>query len=427
LIIVMERYIFSKIPTTVLAVCVFNLLFFSPYVFSAEKKEGEVAQPAEKVRMSKETQAALVAAQDFMTQQNYQSAKQVLVDHLATNPEYKPESLYAMLGYVYYMLKDLDNAAKYLKEGYEAYSKEELLNNWAGVVYESQKYDEAAAIFEKAAEAFPQKKAEYLKKAASSYYEGGKPGEAKRVFIRILNMQKEPDFKLYETIFSLCEEMGQKDEARKYLVQMMNLDPLNPKYWEYLARMYQEDDDFTGVTSALEIAYNIKKPEKKEIERLEQFYAYLNVPLRLAKNIQNRDDKTENDYKNMINAYLSAIRTDKAVSIIDEMLKNKKDIDLLLKKGKILFEARKDKEAIKTFDECIAMNPNKAEAYMLKGYCAWDLEDWNLAKESFRKAINDRDYKKQASELIDVIESLEEAKADMLEAKAERVELEVQE
>ena len=64
---------------------------------------------------------------------------------------------------------------------------------------------------------------------------------------------------------------------------------------------------------------------------------------------------------------------------------------------------------------------------MLKGFCAWDLEDWNLAKESFKKAITDKNYKRQASELITVIESLEEAKALMLEAKAERVELEVQE
>jgi len=422
----MKIYIFFKIPTTVLAVCVLSLLFFSPYTFSAEKG-GEVAKPIAKVRMSKETQAALVAAQDLMTQKNYQAAKQVLMDHLATNPEYKPEALYAMLGYVYYTLGDLDSAAKYLKEGYEAYPKEELLSNWAGVVYESEKYDEAAAIFEEASEVFPEKKVEYLKKAASSYYEGRKPGEAKRLFVKLLNMQKEPDFKLYETIFSLCEEMGQRDEARKYLVQMMNLDPLNSKYWEYLARMYQEDEDYTGVASALEIAYNIKKPEKQEIERLEQFYAYLNVPLRLAKHIHERDNRTENDNKNMINAYLSAIRTDKAVSIIDEMIKNKKDTDLLLMKGKILFEARKNKEAMKTLDECIALNPNKAQAYMLKGFCAWDLEDWDLAKQCFRKAINDKDYKKQASELIDVIESLEEAKAAMLEAKAERNKSGVQE
>jgi len=423
----MERHTYFKIPAIVLAVCVFSLFFFSPYIFSAEKKGGEVAQPIEKVRMSKETQAALVAAQDFITQKNYQGAKQLLVDHLATNPEYKPESLYSMLGYVYYLLEDLDNAAKYLKQGYEAYPKEELLTNWAGVIYESQKYDEAAAIFEKAAEAFPEKKAEYLKKAASSYYEGKKPGEAKRIFIKILNMQKEPDFKLYETIFSLCEEMGQEDEARKYLVQMMNLDPVNFKYWEYLGRMYHQDEDYTGVTSALEIAYNIKKPEKKEIERLEQFYAYLNVPLRLAKSMQKRDDRTENDNKNMINAYLSAIRTDKAVSILDEMIKKKRDVDLILQKGKILYEARKNKEAIAAFNECIALNPNKVEAYMLKGFCAWDLEDWDLAKESFKKAINDKTYQRQASELIAIIEDLEKAKAAMLEAKAERIEIKSQE
>jgi len=423
----MEKDIYFKIPTTVLAVCIFSLLFFSLSAFSAEKDGGEIAKSVEKVRMSKETQAALVAAQDFIAQEDFKSAKQLLVDHLATNPEYKPEALYAMLAYVSYSLEELDNAAKYLKEAYQAYPKESLLINWASVLYESEKYDESAAIFERAAGEYPEKRAEYLDKAVAGFYAGEKLSEAKRVLIKILNMQKEPDFKSYEKLFSLCEEMGQRDEARKYLVQMMNLDPLNSNYWQRLAIMYNEDEDYVGATGALEIAFNLKEPKKSELDNLDQLYAYLNVPLRLAKSIQKRSDRTENDNKRMIEAYLNAIRTDKAVSIIDEMFRKKKDADLLFQKGKILYEARKNKDAIKTLDECIALNPNKVEAYMLKGFCAWDLEDWNLAKESFKKAITDKNYKRQASELITVIESLEEAKALMLEAKAERVELEVQE
>jgi tetratricopeptide (TPR) repeat protein len=424
----MERDTFYKIPNTLLAVCVFSLLFFSPYVFSAEEKGGEVAKAVEEVKMSKETQAALVAAQDFIQQNNYQSAKQVLLDHLATNPEYKPEVLFLMLGHIFYSLQDFDNSAKYLKEGYEAYpNREDMLSNWATVVYESEKFDEAAALFEKASEEFPEEKADYLQKAAACYYQGENLIDAKRVFVKILNMQKEPDFKMYEMIFQLCQELGQKDEARKYLIQMMNLDPLNPNYWQLLANMYLEDEDYTAVTSALEIAYVIKKPEKRDLENLDGLYAYLNVPLRLAKSLQKRNDRNENDNKRLINAYLSALRVDKAASIIDEMNKNKKDADLLFQKGNIYYEARKNKDAMKALDECIALNPNKVEAYMLKGFVAWDLEDWDLAKECFRKAVTDKEHKRQATELIDVIESLEEAKAAMLEAKAERLELVVEE
>jgi Tfp pilus assembly protein PilF len=424
----MARDIFFKILMTVLMVGVLSLPLYTPMAFSAGQTKGEVAKPVQEVKMSKETQAALVAAQDFIKQNNYPSAKQVLVDHLATNPEYKPEVLFLMLGHVFYTLEDLDNAAKYLKEGHETYpNREDMLANYATVTYENQKFDEAAALFEKASEEFPENKADYLQKAAACYYQGENLNEAKRVFIKILNMKKEPDFKTYEMIFQLCQELRQKDEAKKYLVQMMNLDPLNPNYWQLLANMNLEDEDYMGVTSALEIAYTIKKPEKRQLENLDGLYAYLNVPLRLAKNIQKRSDRTENDNKKMIDAYLSVLRVDKAASVIDEMNKNKKDADLLLQKGKIYYEARKNKDAIKAFDECIALNPNKIEAYMLKGFAAWDLEDWKLAKECFRKAVTDKEYKKQATELVSVIESLEEAKAAMLEAKAERLELEVQE
>lgn len=38
-----------------------------------------------------------------------------------------------------------------------------------------------------------------------------------------------------------------------------------------------------------------------------------------------------------------------------------------------------------TFDKCISLDTNNVAAYMLKGFCGWDIEDCRILQESLFK------------------------------------------
>ena len=116
---------------------------------------------------------------------------------------------------------------------------------------------------------------------------------------------------------------------------------------------------------------------------------------------------------------MSTLRTDKAVSFIDEVNSKKKNVDLMIQKANILLESRKNAEAIKAADDIIALDQTKGLPHMIKAYAAWDMEDWKTSKDALLKASNFKEYKDLATNMIGVLESLEEAKAAYEEAVAE--------
>ncbi|MBN1625665.1 MAG: tetratricopeptide repeat protein [Deltaproteobacteria bacterium] len=406
---------------------IFLLFFFAMVVLPHNlfaQEEGEEAQRVEDEKMTKEGQAALVAASEALQIEDFATAEKTLVDYLATNPTYKPEILYSMLGVAYFNQDKFNEASKTFGEAFNIFPEntEFLTNQTQCIVNHAQKNDdkqsyiEGAKLFEKCYQVIPGNNTEHLRNAALCYYAAEDLTAAKRVFIQLYGLKTEPDFEILETIYRISEELGQKDEMRKYLYQMMDLKPLKSEYWLLLGQMYYETNDYQNIAATLEIAYDIKTPEKKDLDNLIGLYNYLNVPLRTSKSLVKYSKELEmakDDKLQIIKGYYSTNRFDKCVSYIDETLSKKKDTDFMIQKATILLESRKNEDAIKAADDIIAVDPNQGNAYMIKGYAAWDMEDWPTAKQAFEKAIGFKDIKSTAKYLVEVIESLETARADL--------------
>lgn len=406
-------------------ILIFLLFFFGMVVFSCNafaEEEGEVAQKVEDDGMTKEGQAALVAASEALNIEDFATAEKVLVDYLATNPTYKPEILYSMLGVAYFNQEKFYEASQTFGTAYELFpEKTDFLTNQTQCIVnhaqntdDRQSYIEGAKLFEKCYETIPGNDLDHLEKAALCYYAAEDLKSAKRVFLEIYELKSEPDFDILETVYSICEELEQKDEMRKYLLLMMDLKPLEHDYWRLLGQMYSEENDYLNVAAILEVAYTIQTPEKKDLDTLVSLYNYLNVPLRTAKSLVKNSELglDEDDNKLIINGYYATNRFDKSVSYIDELISKKKQADLMIQKANILLESRKNEEAIKAADDIIAFDPKQGEAYLIKGYAAWDIGDWKLAKEAFEEAADFKDFKAYANNMIGAIEDVEKAKAD---------------
>jgi tetratricopeptide (TPR) repeat protein len=374
-------------------------------------------------RMSREAQLALLEAnrRHEADPDGLKAARQPLLDYIAaghTDPV--PAVMYRMLGQLWYTDNKADNrlaeSQKVFAAGHAAYPEDEgLLRNHAVITYEVGQLGKAARLFEKYYEMSKARDIKYLTYAAAAFYGAQNLKEAKRVFIRLINLVEKPESKWLESIVAICMEQKASKEALKYLERALSLYPMEKKYWNLMAAIYLDQANYNSAASALEIGTWVKPPDKEnEWKHLIDLYNYLRLPLRSAKSIQKGLVQGGDNSGALImvaDAFARGMRVDEALAYIDSVLSNKPNFRLLLAKGRILYEARRNQAAIAVFDECLSMNPKAWEAYVMKGWAAWDQKDWKTAKRAFSMALSSKKFKAQAKEALEMLDSLDEAKS----------------
>jgi tetratricopeptide (TPR) repeat protein len=414
-----KKNILRKLRILLLSIIINSvLLSFALPLYCQEKKEGE----KEAKRLTREAQMAMVEAQRAIEKDDYTSARTPLLEFIRLEkekPEYTiqsiPEQMYIMLAYCWYNDGNLAEAVKVYGEAYKAYpDNADILTYYAVMLYESEKFIESAPLLEKAYEKREKKEIKYLNYASQAYYLAEKLEDAKRVKKRMIKISDNPESPWYDFLISICFDQENMDEAETYIYEALDRFPMEMKYWKWLGNIRIERGDYAGLVGAYEIGYTVEPPKnEKDWKNLIDLYKSMNVTSRVVKSYREslkNKDVTEEDHLFIATAYAKIMKIDEAVSYLDSVIAKKPSSNLMLEKGRILYKARRDEEAIKAFDELIAFDANVGEAYMLKGYSAWDLKDWDLAKEAFRKARDFSDYKPQAKNLLDFIESIEEAK-----------------
>jgi len=387
---------------------------------SDDTADAETGEEEEEEKLSREAQKALFEAQEAMKEpeNDYAAAVQLLVDYAANKPpeENIPTVWYHMLGYAYSAQDKMKEARQVFKDGHEADPDDEnLLLNYAIATWEVEEFAEAAAVFEKIYETREEKDVKFLRQSAAAWYQAEELLEAKRVLKRMLSLPVKPEADWYQTLINICMEMEQMDEAEGYVWEFLKFDPLQAEYWQLLAQLRLDNDDYRSAASALEISYVIKEPKrKKSYEDLADLFAYLSAPLKAAASLENayKDQKPSDKFMGLVDAYARAQRFSKALKYINQLIAEKRTGRLLLEKGNLLYNGGRIKEAIAAWDECIDVEPDKGECHILKGFAYWDLLDWENARSTFEVAMDNEEYELQAEDAIAVLDDLDAAKYD---------------
>ena len=411
-----KKHLVKKLNKSVLLLIItFVIICFSFDGYAEEAEEAEI-------RLPRGAHTALLAAQEFFEQEDYTNARTPILAYLAANaqaevPEIVPELVYVYLAQLWYLDKEPEEAQKAYMEGHAAYPEsEDLLGNYAAVTYELEQFHKAAQLFEKLYDVREEKDIEDLNNAAACYYYAEELDETIRVYNRMIALTKEPESEWFEMIISLYMEQENNQKAEEYILKALDLFTLEKKYWQLLADLRITYSDYAGAASALEIGYRIEPPEsRKDWNYLLELYSYLNVPLRIAKcleSILEEGASNEDDQIRISQMYANTMRVDKAVSYLDSLISKNPSEKLLIQKAQILYDARRNKEAIKALDECIEFAPKNGLAYYIKGFTAWDMEDWETAKEAFTMAKNFKEYSAQSKDALAILADLDRAKTE---------------
>jgi len=355
---------------------------------------------------------ALHKAQVRMDAKQYAEAAGVLREYMAQPEETVPYQVYLLLGSALHRNDDAKRALDVFQAGRKAYPDSDLLaRNCAVVCYELERYAEAGRLFEKAYALKVPKESSLLFHAGSAYYVGEDFASAARVLGSLLDQEPQPREDWVRLAVHAHLEAGLPDKTEAILRRYLAANPGEAPYWELLAKLHLDREEYENAAGALEICYRLREPSAKELERLASLYAYANAPLMASATLQRvRPDEAGAEYGIRIaKLYASAGRPEEAVR---QLSRFGRSAALAERKGRILYDARRFQEAEREFREALGQDKDAAESRYFLGMCAWERRDWETAKASLLKLLGDKRFSRRVKAPLAVIDDLESARRE---------------
>lgn len=363
-------------------------------------------------RIPPQARQVLHKAQMCMDDSQLADAVTVLHEYMAQTDETIPLQVYLMLGGVHHKDGAKEKALKAFRDGLKAYPESELLaRNSAVTCYELERYAEAGQLFEKAHSLLSPPKPVLLFQAGSAYYSGEDYTAAARVMSRLLSMEQAPKKEWVRLAVHSHLEAGQFKKAESMLRKYLSKNPNEAPYWELLAKLHLDREEYEKAASALEICYRLRPSSPKELERLASLYSYSNAPLMASATLKRAYPGVADADKSMKIALLSA-SAGRSEEAIQQLSRLGDSASVAERKGHILYQARRFTEAEKVFERVVQRNEKSGDSLYFLAMCAWEKRDWNTAKSFLKRLSGNKKFSRRVIPPLAVIDDLEVARKE---------------
>ncbi|WP_319542087.1 tetratricopeptide repeat protein [uncultured Pseudodesulfovibrio sp.] len=357
--------------------------------------------------MTEQTQRQLSKAHACIKKGKPDCARKILSQYMkhATHPHPYGVVLY---GSLLLEQNELSQATQIFEKGYKDYPQcREIVHNLAVVRYEQERFKEAGNLFLESCNLSEKPIPTIRYQASACYYQATAYELAYDAVRPLLELEKvEPNW-VKLAAHSLIQRK-QWTQAEKVLVRFLRLSPTEHTYWKLLANVRIEHKKYKRAAAALEIAYRIQPPTEEERRNLSQLYLYIEAPLLSAHALEDSFTSTPSAIvcDQLARAYLSAGRTEQALSMLNLAIHQDSTSARWLTKGIILYGKRHYPEAVTALQQSADLNEKTGLAHFLIGMSLWEIQQWKAAKNSFEIATRYERYAKKAKKAIKSIDSM---------------------
>jgi tetratricopeptide (TPR) repeat protein len=353
---------------------------------------------------------------------NYFTIEASLGNYLAVSKRYDEAAVH------------FENAAKLQPENSSARL------NLAICKYELKQYLQAASAFIHSYETSTEKRGKHLYYAAVCYMSADDYLNALSVFERLFSAHSSEIplswkeslvhvyFSLgrYRSALPLIEELAENslDAVRMrwqeiLLYQYINLNmtqkalnyadrlvgeyPLEPKWWKTLSTLHLKENRLKRSLTALSVYAYLSPPTTEEKQLIGDLYLTLGIPRQSAEFFKKalEDEKELSLVKKLAYSYMRLNLTKEALTWVEEGLSMKTgDPDLLMLKGKLLYDLENFSEAADTYEQAANVSKKPGRAWLMLGYAAWRAGQIHRAKKALNMCARFSDQKQTAFQLL---------------------------
>ncbi len=377
-------------------------------------------------RLSPATRCAMVKAQEALSQEKYDKARQILSSYLKDHAREAPADIYWLLGNSWFLKDKPARACEIYRRGLECFPDNQSLHqNYAVASYVRKDFRTAGDYFVKAFELEKENPdAGLLYKAGSAYYNAGSYGRAKETLKRLISMEEKvrPEWRklLVYTNISLKDW----DSAESALEPLLNNNPASSDYWKLLAKLHLNRDKYRDAAAALSIAYEINPPGKASAwAELADMYFYLNAPLKAGRCLVRGygEDLSLEQLDRLAHAYGRALRYEKAIEYINKAIAIEPAPERYRTRAVYYYRDRQFSDALASFRKVVENKPEDDWAHLMMGFCAMELDNLELAQKAFSGAAGSEKFGTWARSALAMVDDLIDAKKAVLRTEGIKV------
>jgi tetratricopeptide (TPR) repeat protein len=379
--------------------------------------------------LSESTYRQLERIQTLMAENKNAEAEAKIIEMLGrVSSDYEKALLYQTQGFLYAAQGNYKKAIPPFElavklDALPQQPYEQMLLALGQLLYSDGQMDKAIARLEQyVAESINPTSADAHIMLASAYVEKKRFRDALPQVDTALGKVKTPKESWLQLKLAIHYELKQYPQCAEVLVSLIAVAPVKEDYWKQLSSILFEikrDQESLAVLALAERRGFID--DDREIRNLANVYLLLDIPLKAAqlieKGLESKAVKEdEKIYTTLSDAWILARELDKAEKALLRAAAISDRGDNYYRLGQIYVEDEKWKQALDALDKAQKKGLTKvSEAAFLTGVAAFNAGQTDRAKASLRKALNDDDTRKMASQWLAHIEQLE-AEAAAMEA-----------
>lgn len=333
---------------------------------------------------------------------------QAAIDHFLAatnkNPDHSPAWL--NLAKCYYDLRQYAGAARAFLQGYKSADKKQAKTLYYSLVsfMAATEYPHALEIIERLtrppASPIP---LEWKESFVQVFIAAEKPRRA-LPYIRELAEKSSGEKKKQwqETLLYQYISLEMKQKALAYVQQLTREDPIEKKWWKALANMHLSDEEYEKALTALMLYHYLAPLNHREKRLMADLNMMLGIPARAVSFYEDLPGKEKDAgvVKHLASGYLGLHQPERALAAVEKGLRDIKDDELLMLKGRILYEMGKYKAAVRVFEKATSGKIHPGEAWLMLGYAAWNMTDKKRAKHAFIQAAKFPAHQKSAKKML---------------------------
>jgi len=217
-----------------------------------------------------------------------------------------------------------------------------------------------------------------------------------------------PKLEWYRALIAATIDMEDQARGQRAIGNLLADFPADPEAW-YLAFQFAANyNDYRQAAIALTVTGYLRPLSRTESLTLGDVYTAIGVPAAASKYYEQAvvEEGTAEEYERLASAYLASYQSTEALSALRRALEKEPTVRLWSLLGDQHYIDEDYEESYKAYQKCAEIDTSYGRAYLMMGYCALELERYEIAVELLEKAAGYPEQEETAIALLKRIEYL---------------------
>jgi len=211
-----------------------------------------------------------------------------------------------------------------------------------------------------------------------------------------------PEKEWFHALFQSYVELFQPLQAERLLNRMLSLYREDPETWKLFYRFEAIRGNYEMAAVAMTIYSYLAELSREEKILLANLYAAIHVPVVAGDLLEKAvaDEASPREYEQLVSIHLAAHKPTKARNALNRALQAEPTARLWSLQGDLLYMEKDFQGAYRAFSQSARLDGQNGRAYLMMGYCAYELGKRPQAVNALLKASAHKEQKRKAEQLL---------------------------